>query len=142
MPRIAPVVSPDTGSKVAVTLSQVKANLGTVPDLFATLANAPAALDGYMALSKALSRGRLSALQREILALTIAQENRCRYCLSAHTALSAAVGLSAADAVKARFGENDDPFERALTAFCERHRSSARFCFRSRYRHRPEGWDR
>ena len=68
-------------------------------------------------MSNALSRGRLTAHEREILALAIAQENECQYCLSAHTELSEAVGLSATDALKARFGKSDDPFERALTSF-------------------------
>ncbi len=88
MSRIAPVVSSNVDPKVAATLNQVKASLGMVPNLFATLANSPAALDGYLSLSKTLSHGRLSARQREIVALTVAQENECRYCLSAHTALA------------------------------------------------------
>jgi uncharacterized peroxidase-related enzyme len=117
MSRIVLVVPSNTETKVAATLSQIKASLGNVPNVFALLANAPVALDGYLSLSKALSRGRLTARQREILALAIAQENECQYCLSAHTALAEAVGLSATDALKARFGKSDDPSERALTSF-------------------------
>ena len=64
MSRISPVVSSDVDAKVATTLSQVKASLGMVPNLFATLAHAPVALDGYLSLSQTLSRGRLSARQR------------------------------------------------------------------------------
>jgi uncharacterized peroxidase-related enzyme len=112
--RIAPVVSTNIDPKVAATLSQIKASLGNVPNVFALLANAPVALDGYLLLLKALSRGRLSARQREILALAIAQENECQYCLSAHTASAEAVGLSETDALKARFGKSDDPFEQIL----------------------------
>jgi hypothetical protein len=96
MSRIALVVPSNTETKVAATLSQIKASLGSVPNVFALLANAPVALDGYLSLSKALSR-----------------------CLSAHTALAQATGLSAADALKARFGKSDDPFERALTSFAK-----------------------
>jgi uncharacterized peroxidase-related enzyme len=117
MSRIASVIPANTDPKVAATLSQIKANLGNVPNVFALLANAPVALDGYLSLSKALSRGRLTARQREILALATAQENECQYCLSAHTALAEAVGLSETDTLKARFGNSDDPFERALTSF-------------------------
>ena len=117
MYRIAPVVPGNTETKVAATLSQIKASLGNVPNVFGLLANAPVALDGYLSLSKALSRGRLTTREREILALAIAQENECQYCLSAHTALAEAVGLSKTDALKARFGKSDDPFERALTSF-------------------------
>ena len=119
MSRIVPVVSSNVDPKVAVTLNQVKAKLGMVPNLFATLAHSSAALDGYMSLSSVLSRGRLSARQREILALTVAQENECRYCHSAHTALAKAAGVSEAEALKARGGDGEDPFERALASFAK-----------------------
>ena len=118
MPRIATVV-PYVDAKVAATLNQVKASLGMVPNLFATLAHSPAALDGYLSLSKMLSRGRLSARQREIVALTVAQENECRYCLSAHTALAKAAGVSEAEVLKARGGDGEEPFERALASFAK-----------------------
>ncbi|HEY4047140.1 MAG TPA: carboxymuconolactone decarboxylase family protein [Acidobacteriaceae bacterium] len=119
MSRIAPAISSNADTKVAATLSQLKASLGEVPNVFATLANAPVALDGYLSLSRVLSRGRFSARQREILSLAIAQENECQYCLSAHTALSKAAGLSVADALKAREGNSDDPFEHALATFAK-----------------------
>jgi hypothetical protein len=45
MSRIAPVVSSNTDTKVAATVSQLKASGGEVPNVFATLTNAPAALD-------------------------------------------------------------------------------------------------
>jgi len=90
-----------------------------VPNLFATMANAPVALDGFLSLSKALSRGRLTARQREIVALAVGQENECRYCLSAHTASSKGVGLDDAGALKVRNGGGDDPFERALASFAK-----------------------
>jgi AhpD family alkylhydroperoxidase len=101
MARIAPVVSHNHD----------------LPNAFATLANARVALDGYLALSEVLSRGHLSARRREILALAIAQENECQYCLSAHTEGARALGLSLADTVKARSGSSDDPYERAFVSF-------------------------
>jgi uncharacterized peroxidase-related enzyme len=120
MSRISPVVSSHIGAKVATTLSQVKASLGMVPNLFATLAHAPVALDGYLSLSKTLSHGRLSARQREMLALAVGQENECQYCLSAHTAMAKAAGVSEADTVKARGGDGEDPLERALALFAKK----------------------
>lgn len=101
MSRIAPVVSSNVDAIVATTLSQVKARLGMVPNLFATLAHAPVAMDVFLSLSKTLSLGRLSADQREI-ALTVGQENECQYCLSAHTVMAKAGGVSETDALKAR----------------------------------------
>jgi uncharacterized peroxidase-related enzyme len=119
MSRIAPVVSSNVDSKVATTLSQLNASMGSLSNIFATMANAPVALDGYLALKKALSRGRLTDRQREILSLTVGQENECRYCLSAHTKSSKAAGMSEADVLKARSGDGDDPFERTLASFAK-----------------------
>jgi uncharacterized peroxidase-related enzyme len=120
MSRIVPVVSSNVDAKVAATLSQVKASLGMVPNLFATLAHAPVALDGYLSLSKMLSRGHLSAAQREIVALAVGQENECQYCLSAHTVMANAAGVSEADALKARAADGTDPFERALGSLAKK----------------------
>jgi uncharacterized peroxidase-related enzyme len=120
MSRIAPVISSNLDAKTATTLTQVKASIGVVPNLFATLAHAPVALDGFLSLSKTLSRGRLLARQREILALAAGQENECQYCLSAHTASAKAAGVSEADALKARGGNGEDPFERALASFAKK----------------------
>ena len=120
MSRISTVVSSTVDAKVATTLSQVKASLGMVPNLFATLAHSPAVLEGYLSLSKTLSRGRLSARERDILALAVGQENECQYCLSAHTASAKAAGVSEADALKARAGDGVDPFARALASFSKK----------------------
>jgi uncharacterized peroxidase-related enzyme len=90
-----------------------------VPNSFATLGNAPVALDGFLSLSKALSRGRLTGRQREIIALAVSQENECRYCLSAHTVSSKVVGLDEAAALKARSGGGEEGFERALASFAK-----------------------
>ena len=120
MSRIAAVVSSNVDAKVATTLSQVKASVGMVPNLFATLGHSPVALEGYLSLSKTLSRGRLSARQRDILALVVGQQNECQYCLSAHTASAKAAGVSEADALKARGGDGEDPFERALASFAKK----------------------
>ena len=52
-------------------------------------------LDGYLHLSGALGKGKLPAKAREQLALAVAQENGCDYCLAAHSAIGKMVGLSA-----------------------------------------------
>jgi uncharacterized peroxidase-related enzyme len=65
----------------------VKKQLGVVPNLFRLVANSPAALQGYVALSGALGKGALPAATRERIALAIAEINGCDYCLSAHTYL-------------------------------------------------------
>lgn len=119
MSRVAAVAFSNGDSKVATTLSLVEKSLGMVPNLFATLGNAPVALDGFLALSKTLSRGRLTARQREIVALAVGQANECRYCLSAHTSSSKGAGLDDAGALKARNGDGEDGFDRAVATFAK-----------------------
>ena len=120
MSRIIPMAVSDADAKVSATLSQVKANLGMIPNLFATLAHAPVALESYLSLKKTLSRGRLSARQREIVALAVGQQNECQYCLSAHTAMASAAGMNQQDVQKARAGDGDDRFERTLASFAQK----------------------
>jgi len=115
MPRILPVNLDQTDTRTSATLKGVKAKLGFLPNLFTTLAQAPAALNGYLQLSESLSQGRLSTRQREMIALTVAQENACGYCLSAHAAIGQGAGLSNEDIERARQGGARDPRDAAVT---------------------------
>src|SRR5262245_20934023 len=56
-------------------LGAVKTKLGIVPNMTRAMANSPAALDGYLQLNGALSKGTLSAKLREQIALTVSQAN-------------------------------------------------------------------
>jgi uncharacterized peroxidase-related enzyme len=115
MPRILPVNPDQTDAKTAATLKAARVKLGILPNLFTTLAQAPAALNGYLQLSESLSQGRLSARQREMIAIAVAQENACAYCLSAHAAIGQGVGLSDEDIERARHGGARDPKDDAVT---------------------------
>jgi uncharacterized peroxidase-related enzyme len=66
-------------------LEGVKKQLGSVPNLFRTVALSPAALEGYLGLNGALAKGLLNAATRERIALAVAEINGCGYCLSAHS---------------------------------------------------------
>ena len=117
MPRIAPVdvATADTG--VQATLAAVKAKLGMAPNLFKTFAQSPAVLNAYLAFSDALNQGVLSAKQREIVALAVAQANSCHYCLSAHSLMGKGAGLSPDAIQAARRGGATDPIDHALAVF-------------------------
>ena len=101
-------------------LDAVRANLGMVPNLTRALANAPAALKGYLDLSVALSGGSLSARQREQIALAVAEVNACGYCLSAHTLIGAKLGLEERQVLDARRGTADDERTAALLKVTQR----------------------
>jgi uncharacterized peroxidase-related enzyme len=105
----------ETDAKTAATLKAVRTKLGILPNLFTTLARAPAALNGYLQLSESLSHGRLTARQREMIAIVVAQANACAYCLSAHAAIGRGVGLSDDDIERAQHGGASDPEDDAIT---------------------------
>lgn len=88
MTRISLPVSIDVAPETAQPLLEgVNKMLGSVPNLFRLTANSPAALEGYLVLNGALSKGALDPQTRERIALAVAQFNGCDYCLSAHTYL-------------------------------------------------------
>jgi AhpD family alkylhydroperoxidase len=99
-------------------LAAVKAQIGSVPNLFRIVANSPAALEGYLALGGALAKGALDARTRERIALAVAELNGCDYCLSAHTYLGAHVAkLDAAELSASRDGASSDPKAAAALQF-------------------------
>ena len=117
MPRINPVGPESTDAATATTLQAVRKKLGVLPNIFTTFANSPAALKGYVQLGECLAGGQLTARQRELIALAIAQENACQYCLSAHAAIGRGAGLGDSDIERARRGAAQDPVDDLITVF-------------------------
>jgi uncharacterized peroxidase-related enzyme len=96
-------------------LEQTRRQLGRLPNLYAALANGPAALAGYLAMRDHLSHGVLSARLREQLALLVAQENHCTYCVSAHTLRGQKMGLTDDQLIRTREAADDtDPHAHAV----------------------------
>jgi len=99
-------------------LEAVKTQLGVVPNLFRLVSNSPAALEGYLGLSGALSKGALPAPTRERIALAVAEINGCDYCLSAHTYLGKNLAkLDDAEMTANRNGASNDPTADAAVRF-------------------------
>jgi uncharacterized peroxidase-related enzyme len=102
-------------------LAAVQHQLGVTPNLMKLVAHSPAALEGYLSLSGALAKGKLSAQLRERIALTVAEYNGCDYCLSAHSYLAANLAkVSASEIDAARDGRSDDARIGAALAFARR----------------------
>lgn len=117
MTRIAPLNPADASPETAATLSAVKAKLGLLPNLIATFAHSPGALNGYLAFSDAVAKSLLDARQREIVALAVGQANECAYCLAAHTAIGKGAGLTPDAIASARRGAGATPGDAALARF-------------------------
>ncbi len=95
-------------------LAVIGAKRGRVPNMLLTMAHAPALLRGYVGLSEALAYGLLTAREREMVALGLAEANQCAYCVAAHGAYGSGVGLSEDDIAAARRGTGLLPRERAV----------------------------
>lgn len=119
MSRIHTPSSIDTAPAASRPLLEaVNKQLGSVPNLFRIVANSPAALEGYLALSGALAKGTLPAPTRERIALAVAQFNGCSYCLSAHSYLGKNLAkLSDAEIIANRHGSSLDPKADAAVRF-------------------------
>ncbi len=99
-------------------LEAVKKQLGVAPNLFRLLGQSPAALEGYLGLSGALGKGQLDARTRARLAMVIAEQNGCDYCLSAHTYLGKnATKLSDTELTANRDAHSDDAKAEAALQF-------------------------
>ena len=66
-----------------------------VPNLLGTMAEAPALLEGYIALAGIFDKTNLSETERQIILMTNNRLNGCVYCMAAHTSISQMAGIKA-----------------------------------------------
>lgn len=114
-----PLIQPESATGPAADLlAGVQKALGVTPNMTKAMANSPAVLKAYLDLSGALSGGALPAPVRERIAIRIAQENGCDYCLSAHTYIATdIVAVEADEAARARMGHASDAKTEAVLTF-------------------------
>jgi uncharacterized peroxidase-related enzyme len=118
MKRIKLPTSDQIPATALPLLDAVKKQLGVAPHLIKLLGYSPAALEGYLNLNGALSKGTLDAKTRKRIALSIAEINGCNYCLSAHTYLGKNVAkLDDAEIAANRHGVSSDPKAAAAVHF-------------------------
>jgi uncharacterized peroxidase-related enzyme len=105
MARIQTLSIGEAPASAQASLHAVEKATGFLPNLFKVFANSPSSLGAYLQAQQQLSKGELSAAERETIALAVSQVSRCEYCLAAHTVLGSHAGLSG-DAIRAaRRGE-------------------------------------
>jgi uncharacterized peroxidase-related enzyme len=104
MTRIAALTLEQAPAASRTALEGIQKGLGFIPNAFKTLAHAPAALNGYLALAQALGKSSLSHVEREVAALATSQINGCDYCIAAHSFFGAKAGLNEEEIRQARSG--------------------------------------
>lgn len=117
MARVA-VIDPQAATGEARhLLDAVQAGLGVVPNFIRVLANSPAALRAFLGIHGIAGSGLLDAMTRERIALAVAEQNACQYCVSAHTAIGRKVGLDNQEMLANRMGRSSDAKAEAALAF-------------------------
>lgn len=81
------------GSKPYLALA--KRMFGEVPNLAATLAESPPAIEAYFALADLFSRSSLGPAEQQIVLLTASIEQDCHYCVAVHRHEAERAGVSA-----------------------------------------------
>lgn len=114
MSRINLVTDAQANEEQQALFTAIQGQLGMVPNFLKVFANSPAALRAFLGLHGIAGEGSLDPLTRERIALGLAEQNACEYCVSAHTAIGRKVGLSADEIAANREGSSQD--EKAAVA--------------------------
>ncbi|MEP6191229.1 MAG: peroxidase-related enzyme, partial [Marinobacter sp.] len=122
MSRINVIEKGNATFEQAELLEAIETKLGMVPNFLKVFANSPSALRAFLGLHSIAEEGSLDPQTRERIALTVAQQNACQYCVSAHTAIGRKAGLSSSEIEANRAGSSEDAkaasavkFARAIT---------------------------
>lgn len=119
MQRIIPINLENATGEAKRLLEMTQERYGMTTNFEKTLANSPAALEGYLNFKEHLKGGLLDATLLERIALLVSEKNRSPYCLAAHTTLGRVVGLSEEEIVDSRGGVSpDSKVEIALQFVC------------------------
>ncbi|MCA9675130.1 MAG: carboxymuconolactone decarboxylase family protein [Myxococcales bacterium] len=119
-PYLAPVVDDAPSADARGRLESVRARYGFVPNLFRVFANAPAAIDAYVAVADAFGRTSLSATERNLILLAVSRANACHYCVAVHSTVADMQHDDAETTARLRDGRPlDDPRLEALRRLAE-----------------------
>lgn len=80
----------------------LKKAVGTVPNLYATMAHSEHALGNYLAFQN--GKSTINGKAREIVNLVTSQVNGCQYCLAAHTMIGKMNGFTDTQVLEIRSG--------------------------------------
>ena len=119
MSRITIIDNNNANLEQKALLDAIQAQLGMVPNFLKVLANSPTALRAFLGLHGVSGAGSVDGLTRERIALALAQQNSCEYCVSAHTAIGRKAGLSGGEMAAARAGTSEDAKAAAAVKFAK-----------------------
>lgn len=117
MSRIKLVTRETANPDQKALLDTIQKKLGMVPNFLNVMAHSPDALQAFLGLNTLAEAGLLDPKIRQSIALVVAQDNSCEYCLSAHSAMGRKAGLSNSEIEANRSGTSEDAKAAAAVTF-------------------------
>ncbi|TKC62390.1 carboxymuconolactone decarboxylase family protein [Pedobacter hiemivivus] len=119
MARLKALNPEEATGKTKELFDSVNSKMGMIPNMMRTMGNSAAALNGYLGFNAALNNSSIGTKLGELISLTVANENGCNYCNSAHSYIGSKIGLEAAAINDARSGISADPKINAALGFAK-----------------------
>jgi len=108
MQTIQPIRLENASDATKRLLAMASAKIGLPSNMMKSVAQSPAVLEGYLQFCRALDNGKFDQIEREQIALAVAQANLCEYSLAYHAALARKLGLPDDHIMASREGRADD----------------------------------
>ena len=102
--EFAPLTADTAPSAAVPFLTGSQQKFGFVPSPVARVAHAPFALRQLLGALASFDQTSLSVIEREVVAMTVAWENECHYCMALHSALMAGAPEHASTVAALRAG--------------------------------------
>ena len=93
----------------------INKQLGTVPNLYATIAYSSDALENFLGFNSKAGNSSFTKKEKEAIDLAVSEVNSCAYCLAAHTALGKMAGFTEEETIALRAGNIEDARLRSIT---------------------------
>lgn len=93
----------------------INKQLGTVPNLYATIGYSSDTLENFLGFSGNAGTSSFNKKEIEAIKLAVSEVNACQYCLAAHTALGKMAGFTEDETLQLRAGTIADNRLNAIT---------------------------
>ncbi len=117
MQRIHSIEPKTAQGRTRELLDTVEKAFGTVPNVAKVMANSPAVLDSFLALSTAMGGVMIGGKLHHQIKLATSEANTCDYCNAILTHLGTKGGISLADMFEGRKAVSSDPRTDAALRF-------------------------
>jgi uncharacterized peroxidase-related enzyme len=119
MQRVTAIEPEQARGRTRDLLATVEQAFGMVPNAVKVMANSPAVLESFLAISTAMGQASIGDKLHTQLKLAASEANACSYCTSILCAIGPKAGLSASDLVEGRMAKANDARTDAALRFAK-----------------------